>query len=115
MTSHGAECIENDYRPQPPVGEAGVYVNDLADGTVLELVTQRHNYMLLKHTGSQVLILGHPMFCPEPVVVQIVGSFATWPDSSPEPGFICQGMYLMFKHPVYDRVTTSRILEIRRI
>jgi len=31
------------------------------------------------------------------------------------PGFIGRGMHLIFEHPVYHTITTSRILEIHRI
>jgi hypothetical protein len=112
VDTHVNECIPSDYSPRPREGEIGVYVEDLAEGTVLELVTKRHNYTLLKHAGSQVMMLGHPMFCPEPVVVEIVGSFTEWPETALQHGFIGCGMALVFKHPVYDQVTTSLILEI---
>jgi hypothetical protein len=115
VASQMNECIENDCRPRPREGEVGVYVDELGDGQILEIVTRRHKYLVVKQAGSEVLMLGHPMFCPEPVLVQILGSFATWPDASPEPGFIGCGMYLMFKHPVFDQVTTSRVMEIHRM
>jgi hypothetical protein len=58
---------------------------------------------------------GHPMFCPEPVDVQIEGSVGGRPMQGPKLGFIGRGMYLIFKHPVYDSVTTSRIREIHQL
>jgi hypothetical protein len=93
----------------------GVSINELAEGSILEIVTHRHRYMLIKRAGSEVGILGHPTFCPKPVLVEILGSFATWPITSSKPGFIGCGMFLMFKHPVLDLVITSRVLEIRQV
>ena len=93
----------------------GVYVDDLPAGAVLELETQHHNYTLVKRAGSQVLISGHPRFCPKPVAVQIEGSFSGPLMLYPEPGFIGRGMCLMFNHPVYHTVTTSRIREIHKL
>jgi len=106
------QCIDVDYHPEQPEREDGVYMDELADGAVLELVTQRHHYLLIKRSGSQVQIFGHPVFCMEPTLVEIIGSVPERPITSPKPGFIGCGMYLMFRHPVFDKVTTSRITEI---
>jgi hypothetical protein len=95
--------------------EEGVYVDDLADGTVVEFETQHHHYTLVKRAGSQVRISGHPRFCPEPIAVQIEGSVSDPPMSEPKPGFIGRGMHLVFKHPVFDNVTTSLIREIHKL
>jgi hypothetical protein len=112
MTISGNEEIKDGAMSGQASSEDGVYMNDLAEGTILEIVTQRHRYMLIKRAGSQVGILGHPTFCPRPVLVEILGSFATWPITSSMPGFIGCDMFLMFKHPVLDHVITSRVLEI---
>jgi len=94
--------------------EDGVYLDDLADGTELELETKNHHYRIVKSTRSQARISGHPKICPEPVTVEIEGSsragFAGF-----KPGFIGRGMHLTFEHPIYRTVTTSRILEIHRL
>lgn len=104
--------IDKNPLPVAPDREEGVYLNDLADGTVIEIETQHHHYTLVKRAGSQVQISGHPKLCPEPIAVQIEGSVATRPMVAPKPGFIGRGMYMIFKHPVFDNVTTSRIREI---
>ncbi len=93
----------------------GVYLNDLAAGSTIELETQHHHYTLVKRSGNEVLMSGHPLFCPKPVNVQIEGSFTSLPPSVPKPGFIGKGMYLLFNHPVYHSVTTSRIREIHKL
>ena len=93
----------------------GIYVDDLAAGAVVEIETQHHHYTLVKRDGPQVLISGHPQFCPKPVAVQIEGSFAGPHVQNPKVGFIGRGMYLLFKHPLYRSVVTSRIREIHRL
>jgi hypothetical protein len=93
----------------------GFYLNDLAAGAVVEVETQHHRYTLVKGPGAHVRISGHPTYCPEPVDVQIEGSVGGRPMQGPKLGFIGRGMYLVFKHPVYDSVTTSRIREIHKL
>lgn len=109
------QTIEKSKRRIKPSTGEGVHLDDLATGAVLELETQHHHYTLVKRTGSQVLISGHPTFCPKPTAVQIEGPFADLPMVLPRPGFIGRGMYLMFQHPVYHNVTTSRIREIYKL
>jgi hypothetical protein len=93
----------------------GVYVDELTTGSVVELDTQHHHYTLVKRSGDEVLMSGHPLFCPKPITVHIEGSFANLPMAGPKPGFIGRGMYLLFTHPVYHSVTTSRIREIHKL
>jgi hypothetical protein len=68
---------------------------------------------LIKQDGEQALISGHPQFCPDPVLVTIDGS--NWGGSLLKRGFIGRGMRLEFRHPVFRRVTTSPIDEIREV
>lgn len=93
--------------------EDGVYLDDLADGAVLELQTNHHRYKIVKGAHTQARISGHPKFCPEPVTVEIEGSISG--GQMLKPGFIGRGMHLTFEHPTYHTVTTSRILDIHRI
>jgi len=106
----------SNWQAENPVNsrDEGVYVNDLAQGEVLELDTLHHHYRLVKRNKDHFRISGHPQFCPDPIDVEVEGSFANkWP-SVPRPGFIGRGMHLMFKHPAFDLVTTSEIREIRK-
>jgi hypothetical protein len=93
----------------------GFYLDDLASGAVVEIETQHHHYRIVKRADTHVRISGHPTFCPEPVEVEIEGSFGNRPPLMPNPGFIGRGMYLVFKHPLFDEVTTSRIREIHKL
>ena len=104
-----------DSRAEQPAAEEGFYLKDLAEGAVVEFETQHHHYRIVKRADAQVRISGHPTFCPEPVEVQIEGSVGSRPMLTPNPGFIGRGMYLIFKHPTYDRITTSRIREIHKL
>ncbi len=109
-----ARSIANENPENTTPKGDGVYLDELATGSIIELETQHHHYTLVKRAGGQVLMSGHPLFCPKPITVQIEGSFPNLPMSVPQPGFIGKGMYLLFNHPVYHSVTTSRILEIHR-
>ena len=93
--------------------EDGVYLDDLADGAVLELETKHHRYKIVKNAHARACISGHPKFCPEPVTVEIDGSSSAGQEL--KPGYIGRGMHLIFEHPEYHTVTTSRILDIHRI
>ena len=112
--SHQSPSDELDPKPvQPATTEDGVYLDQLADGAVLELETKNHRYRLVKSAHAQAYISGHPKFCPEPVTVEIDGSGGA--GQGLKPGYIGRGLSLVFEHPVYHTVSTSRILDIRRV
>lgn len=100
---------------EKPGRDEGFYLNDLVGGAEVDIETQHHRYRLVKRADTHVRISGHPKFCPEPIEVEIEGSFGNKPPLLPHPGFIGRGMYLVFKHPTFDEVTTSRIREIHKI
>jgi hypothetical protein len=111
---HANPSNEIDPREgQPGSEEEGVYLDDLAEGAVLELETKHHRYTIVKSHQAQACISGHPKFCPEPVTVEIDGSGGG--GCALKPGYIGRGMHLIFEHPVYHTVTTSRILDIRTV
>ena len=91
--------------------EGGVFLDQLSEGSVLEVETQHHCYKIVKRASGQELISGHPQFCPEPLPVSIAGS--TWGGSMLKLRFIGRGMHLEFSHPTYRSITTSRVVEIR--
>jgi len=98
---------------EQPGNDDGVYLDDLAEGAVLELETKNHRYTIVKGDHTRARISGHPMYCPEPVTVELDGSAGPGPVL--KPGFIGRGMRLVFEHPTYHTVTTSRIVDIHRI
>jgi hypothetical protein len=92
--------------------EGGVSLGELPPSTVLEIQTQNHRYTAVFLGESQVLISGHPEYCPEPVLVAIAGS--TWGGSMLKLRYIGRGMHLEFCHPEYRTpIVTSRIEEVR--
>jgi hypothetical protein len=92
--------------------EGGVFLHDLPPSTVLEIQTMHHCYRAVLLGGSDVLISGHPEFCPEPVLVAIAGS--TWGGSMLKLQFVGRGMHLEFHHPEYPTpIVTSAIQDIR--
>jgi hypothetical protein len=93
--------------------EGGVYLDDLAPGDVIEVETRNHAYKLVNHGSGQALISGHPQFCPQPVLVRVEGS--NWGGSLLKVSFIGRGMCLEFRHPQFQVITTSPIVDIRQL
>ena len=91
--------------------EGGVDLRRLAPGTVLEVQTRNNVYRIVSERDGGAWISGHPVFCPDPVSVNIHGS--TWGGSMLRERYIGRGMYFEFGHPDYWRLTTSRILEVQ--
>ena len=92
--------------------EGGVFLHDLPPSTVLEVQTQHHCYQLLLLGENNVLISGHPEFCPKPIKVAIAGS--TWGGSMLKRRFVGRGMHMEFRHPKYETpILTSTVQEIR--
>ena len=91
--------------------EGGVYLDRLCEGAVLEVETQHHGYTIVIRGHGRDLISGHPKYCPDPVPVRIEGS--TWGGSMLKVRYIGRGMRLEFRHPTYQRIITSCIVEIR--
>jgi len=91
--------------------EGGVYLRDLPADRVLEVKTQNRSYFLLRR-DAEIIIWGHPVFCPGPVRVSISGS--NWGGSMLKIGFIGRGMHLEFQHPEYEMpIVTWQIQEVR--
>ena len=92
--------------------EGGVSMHNLPRGSVVEIETQNRVYTLVSCGEGDALLHGHPMFCPEPVLVTIHGS--TWGGTMLKHRFIGRGMHLEFRHPDYEgAVVTSPIMDIR--
>jgi len=91
--------------------EGGVHLRDVMPGTVLEVRTRNREYTIQYQGSGRALISGHPVFCPEPVLVNIHGS--TWGGTMLKERFIGRGMCLEFAPPTYQAITTSVIVEVR--
>ena len=91
--------------------EGGVYLRDLSPGSALSIQTKNRVYEMVILGDGAALISGHPEFCPEPTEVLIQGS--TWGGSMLKTKFLGRGMHLEFDHPLYRKIITSCILDIR--
>lgn len=115
--------LPNFFRPHPNLSdevnrnivqseiEGGVHLDDLSEGAILEVETQNRLYTIVNCGRGQALISGHAKFCPYPVLVWIHGS--TWGGSMLKVRFIGRGMRLEFRHPTYQTIITSRIVDVR--
>jgi hypothetical protein len=113
------------FRPHPNLADSvnrniclaeiagGAKLDSLPAGTLLEIETQNRYYTIEYRGHGKGIICGHPRFCPQPTLVRISGS--TWGGSMLWVGYIGRGMHLEFAHPIYGRITTSMISEIRVI
>lgn len=92
--------------------DGGVRLQDLEPGSMLRVHTQNTCYEIVVLHGGLAYLSGHPLYCPQPVLVTIAGS--TWGGSMLKMRFIGRGMHLEFCHPGYPTpIVTSIILEIR--
>jgi len=92
--------------------EGGVFLHRLPRHTVLQIETSNNCYTAEVLGRGEVLITGHPLYCPRPVVVAVAGS--SWGGSLLKMDFVGRGMHLEFHHPDYDApIVTSPITEIR--
>jgi hypothetical protein len=92
--------------------EGGVRLQDLQPGSRLRVHTENTCYELVVLHGGSAYLSGHPLYCPQPVLVTIAGS--TWGGSMLKVLFIGRGMCLEFRHPGHSTpIVTSTIREIR--
>ena len=93
--------------------EGGLCLDNLKVGDLLELETKTRTYFIENRGNGQILISGHPKYCPQPTPVELYGS--TWGGIILKPGFIGRHLSLAFRHPQHGVIRTSRIQEIRRL
>jgi hypothetical protein len=92
--------------------EGGVRLQDLEPGSMLRVRTRNTCYEVVVLHGGSAYLSGHPLYCPQRVLVTIAGS--TWGGSMLKVRFIGRGMHLEFCHPGYPTpIVTSIIQEIR--
>src|SRR5262245_60490056 len=56
----------------------GVCLDDLKVGDELELATKNRTYLVENRGNGEILISGHPKYCPQPTLVKFYGSTAGW-------------------------------------
>lgn len=93
--------------------DGGVELRNLATGAVVEVTTRNHTYTLENRGDGEVLISGHPTFCPDPVLVRFHGS--TWGTPMIRGRYIGREMRMEFWHPLFGVLLTSEVAEIREL
>lgn len=89
--------------------DGGVWLNDMAKGDSLFVITQNHTYLIKRVGSKQYTIEGHPTFCRDATPCHIHGS--TWGGSMLKSGFIGKNMYL--EAQIGDQLmTTSKIITL---
>ena len=93
-----------------PIDSDGcIDLHQVKPGAVLEVQTRNTCYTLVPQHNGEVLIWGHPEYCPEPTIVKDLGS--TYMSGEFRNAVLCLGTRLSF--PVENcRVTTSRIVSV---
>jgi hypothetical protein len=94
--------------------EDGIYLDELPVGAMLDIETDHHNYRVENRGDGRALISGHPVYCPEAVLVDLHGSTA-WGGAILKMRFIGRGMRLEFHHPVRGVISTSRVRDIHEL
>jgi hypothetical protein len=95
-----------------PKPEEGIKLDDERVGSTLHVTTQHTCYTIRMLFGRIALISGHPIYCPQPLLVTIHGP--TWGSYTLKVGFIGRGMRLKFDHPAHRApIITSPVKEIR--
>lgn len=92
--------------PQPD----GVDLDQVPQGTMLEIQTGHHSYRLQNKGDGAAVISGHPTYCPRPVPVDVHGSIDN--TGHLQWHFVGKGMKLAFMLPQHGAIQTSRITEI---
>jgi len=91
--------------------QEGIAMDELPVGAVVDVETGSHTYRLENCGEGKVLIAGHPLYCPEPLLVDLHGSVGGEPML--KMSYIGRGMKMAFQHPRFGVVLTSRVRAIR--
>ena len=89
--------------------ENGLELDTLPIGAVAEVETKHHTYRVEYRGHGKALVSGHPDYCPQPVLVDLGGSTL---GGELKFQVIQPGMRMLFFHPVFGAVSTSRVLHV---
>jgi hypothetical protein len=92
------------------IDTAGVVLNNLAPGSVIDVETRSRHYHIECLGGNAIRVSGHPEYCPEPTPAHLQG--AVDPAGVVEEGRISSGKRLMFFLDESFPVTTSKVVSI---
>ena len=90
----------------------GIDIDDLPVGAVLEIETGHTRYLLENRGDGEVVLSGHPEFCPEPVLVKFHGSVGG--PALIKMGRIEPGLKMAFQHPKFGTLRTSRVRAVHQ-
>ena len=88
----------------------GVDLDELPVGALLDVETVNTQYRIENRGNGEVLISGHPDFCPQPVPVNFHGSIGP---STLKLRFIERNLSMEFRHPARGIVRTSPVRDVR--
>ena len=88
-----------------------VNVDELSPGAIFEVRTQNRIYRVEYCGNGHALIVGHPQYCPEPVLVKLFG--ASWKGSASV--VIRRDTGLVYQHPRFGLLRTSPVLEAQSV
>jgi hypothetical protein len=83
----------------------------LVPGSLIDIETKSRHYRIEYLGGNSIRVLGHPEFCPRPVIASLKGSLDL--DGTLEIGSIVCGRRFMFLVDDTHAITTSRVLRVR--
>lgn len=90
--------------------EGGIELSQIRPGTILEVQTRNNAYTVIPQESGEMLIWGHPQYCPDPILTTGLGS--AYVTGVVRQGYVGPGMRLTF--PTEGRrVLTSRIVSLR--
>jgi hypothetical protein len=98
-----------DAPVRPPDIEDALELDTLPVGAVAEVETKHHTYRVEYRGDGKALVSGHPEYCPQPVLVDVCGSTL---GGEIKFQVIQPGMRMLFFHPVFGAVSTSRVLHV---
>ena len=101
--AYGTGPTERNNSPQ------SLYLTQLSPGTVLDIETHNHAYEMEYLGYGAAWISGHPETCPEPRLVNILGSSSG--GSTLTTNFLAQGMRLEFQEPGCTEITITSPIE----
>lgn len=89
--------------------EGGIDLRQILPGTVIEVQTKNNTYTVIPQASGEMLIWGHPEYCPEPTLITGLGS--AYVTGLFRESYLGPGMRLSFPS-AGRRVNTSRIVAI---
>lgn len=94
----------------PVDADGGIDLLQIKAGTILEVQTKNNTYTVIPQASGEMLLWGHPEYCPEPTLITGLGS--AYVTGLFREGYLGTGMRLSFPSGG-RRVSTSRIVEIK--